>query len=166
MVHMKDVRMLGDLPLFREFSTTELMMVMMSAQTLTFDPGQLIIRESTQGDALYVIKEGVVKIMKYDGKGTERELAELNQGECFGEVALVDTEPRSASVYAKTVCVLFRVARQDFADILSHHKEIERKFYKAVSRILAERLRRANEYLTFNLEVGDLICEIEKQDKK
>ena len=81
-------------------------------------------------------------------------------------MALIDTEPRSASVYAKTACTLFRVSRNDFSDLLVHHKEVERKFYKAVALILSHRLRRANEYLTFNLEVGDMICEMQREKDK
>ena len=161
----KNLKLLSKLELFKEFSNTELMLVLMSARTLAYEPDQIIIQEGTEGDALYIVKGGVVRITKYDGRGREHELATIGSGECFGEVSLLDTEPRSASVYAKTACVLFRVGRHEFADLMAHHKEIERKFYKAVALILAKRLRHANEYLTFNLEVGELISEIRKEKK-
>jgi len=163
-VSADDLRLIGSLELFREFSRTEVMMVLMIARTCKYSPGDRIIREGSEGDALYIIKKGRVKVAKYDGRGVERELAFLEEGECFGEVALVDSEPRSASVYAADDCVVYRVGRKEFGDILRHHKELERKFYKTVSGMLARRLRRANEYLTFNLEVGDILADVKKEN--
>lgn len=164
MVHTDDLSLLSGLPIFERFTSVELMLVLMAASTLRFDAGESIIREGTEGNSLYIIKRGEVRVMKYDGKGAECELAQLAAGECFGEVSLIDSEPRSANVYAKKNCVLYRIGRNEFADLLLNHKEIERKFYKNISKVLAERLRRANEYLTFNLEVGDMIRDIEKEN--
>lgn len=164
MVHTHDLPLLGGLAIFREFTSVELMLVLMSATTRTFKTEQRIIREGSVGDALHIIRQGKARVTKFDGKGVERQLAELGPGECFGEVSLIDSEPRSANVYAQTDCTVYRIARNDFADLLTIHKEIERKFYKNISRILADRLRRSNEYLTFNLEVGDMIRDIEKKE--
>ena len=158
-----DLRLLSKLPLFMELTTTELMMVLMATNKIEYKPGQIIIREGTAGDSLFIVKEGEVEIRKYDGNGVEHQLATLGPGECFGEISLIDSEPRSASVYAQTDCTLYQITRNDFADLIIHHREIERKFYKAISLTLAQRLRRVNEYLTFNLEVGEMISEIEKK---
>jgi len=162
-VRQEDLRLLSGLQLFKELTTTELMMVLMAIDKIRYEPGQIIVREGTQGDSFYIVKEGEVEVRKYDGKGVEHTLATLGPGECFGEIALMDFEPRSANVYAQKSCTLYRLTRDDFANLISHHKEIERKFYKAIALVLAERLRRSNEYLTFNLEVGEMISEIEKK---
>jgi len=163
-VQRDDLRLLSELPLFRELTTTELMMVLMATNKKQYEPGQVIVREGNEGDSLFIVKEGEVEVRKYDGKGSEHQLATLGPGECFGEISLIDSEPRSASVYAQTDCTLYRITRNNFADLILHHKEIERKFYKAISITLAQRLRRVNEYLTFNLEVGEMISEMEKKD--
>ena len=160
----EDLRLLSGLQLFKELTTTELMMVLMVIDKIRYEPGQMIVQEGTAGDSFYIVKEGQVEVRKYDGKGIEHTLATLGPGECFGEIALIDFEPRSASVYAQTACIIYRLTRTDFTNLISHHKEMERKFYKAVALVLAERLRRANEYLTFNLEVGEMISEIEKKE--
>jgi CRP/FNR family cyclic AMP-dependent transcriptional regulator len=141
-----NIRLLRGIRLFSELTSQELMMVLLESQSMWFGAGDLIIREESEGDALFVIKTGQVRIAKYDGRGTERELAILQKSEHFGEIALIENKPRSASAYAHTDCELLRLPR---------------KFYKAFTLLLAERLRRLNDNFTFCQEMGDLIHEVE-----
>lgn len=119
----------------------------------------MIIREESEGEALYVIKSGQVRITKFDGHGVERELAVLGKEETFGELALIENLPTSASAYADKETECLRLARQEFKNILKSYDNIERKFYKAFTHMLAERLRRSNDNLTFCQEMGDLLQE-------
>jgi len=156
-----NIKLLRNVPLFSELTPQEVMMVVISSETIWYGKGDLIIREDSEGDALFVIKSGQVRITKYDGKGHEHDLAILQSGEHFGEIALIENLPRSASAYAKTDCELLRIPHSEFDNLLRNHQDIERKFYKAFTRILAERLRRLNDNFTFCQEMTDLIHETE-----
>jgi CRP/FNR family cyclic AMP-dependent transcriptional regulator len=160
---VENIRLLRNIPLFKEMSPQEIMLVVLAGESVWYGKGDMIFREGTEGDALYIIKSGEVRVAKYDGHGVERDLAILTTGEHFGELALIDNLPRSASAFAVSDSEIIRIPRSNFEDLLKHHEGIERKFYKAFTRILAERLRKQNDNFTFSQEMGDLIHEDEKQ---
>jgi len=83
---------------------------------------------------MYVIVEGRVRV--YDG---ERTIANLGERDIFGELALLDPEPRFASVAAETDTRLFRLDREAFLELMSGNIEIVR----GVLHVLCERLRRS-----------------------
>ncbi len=160
---MEDVKLLKAIPLFKGFSTTELLNVNMVGKAKRYEAGDTIIREKARGDGLYIIKHGKVRVVKTDSFGDEHVLAYLSRGEYFGEISLVDQAPRSASVIAEedTECLFIR--HTDFQNLITGDRELERKFYKAFSVVLCERLRVANENLTFSQEITKLIQELEKK---
>jgi len=160
---MEDVKLLKVIPLFKGFSITELLTINMVAKSKVYDSGDTIVKEKAKGDGLYIIKRGQVRVVKIDAFGEEHILAFLGKGEYFGEISLVDQAPRSASVIAEenTECLVIR--HTDFQNLIAGNKEIERKFYKSFSLVLCERLRIANENLTFSQEINKLIQELEKK---
>ena len=95
--------------------------------------GEEIFREGDVADALYLVASGRVQVIR-----AAAVVAELGEGEVFGEMALLDPAPRSATVRAATDVVLLRIRREDFQDLLSEELEVAR----AVIRVLARRLRR------------------------
>lgn len=159
-----NISLLRNIPLFRELTPQEVMLVLLAGQNKWYGKGDLIIREGDEGDALYIIKSGQVRVAKFDGHGVMRDLAILDKGEHFGELALVDNSPRSASAYAYTDCELLRIPRSEFNNLLKNHENIERKFFKAFTLILAERLRRLNDNFTFCQEMGDLITDTKNNE--
>ncbi|MGE5675105.1 MAG: MFS transporter [Mycobacterium leprae] len=82
-------------------------------------PGETVFAEGDPGDALYVILKGSVKVHHRDAQGRDIPLNVLHAGEVFGEIALIDGEPRSASVTALTDSQLFQIGRRDFLTLLS-----------------------------------------------
>lgn len=98
-------------------------------------PDERIFEKGDLGDCLYVIASGRVRV--HDG---DRSLRHLNQGECFGELSLLDTEPRSASVSAVERTHLFRLAQADFYALMSERPDITH----AINRVLCEMVRCAN----------------------
>lgn len=159
---MEDIKLIKNIPLFKDFRVTEVMNVAMVAESVEFSAGDLIFREKSRGDALFVIKEGRVRVAKLDSNGEEHVLANLGPGEYFGEISLVDNSPRSASVYADSPTELLKIKRSDFRNLIAGNKEIERKFYKCFTEVLCERLRVTNENLTFSQEINRMIQEVEK----
>jgi len=158
---MEDVKLLKNIPLFKDFKVTELMNVSMVAKIETYRREQIIFKERARGDALYVIKKGSCRVLKSDSFGEEHVLAILKAGEYFGEISLVDRAPRSATVIAHEDCELLVIRRADFRNLIAGNPEIERKFYKSFSEVLCERLRIANENLTFSHEINKMLQELD-----
>lgn len=100
-----------------------------------FAQGQVILREGEPGDRLYIVAEGQVDIM-INGKILET----VEPGGILGELALIDDQPRSAMVVARTDCVLTPVSRQHFLALIQRTP----LFALQVMRVMAKRLRRAN----------------------
>ncbi len=90
-----------------------------SMEPVTFDAGQIILRQGEPGDYYYVITEGRAQVVLEDPNGnSEEELAQLGVGRAFGEEALVSGEPRNATVRALTRCSLMRLSGAAFARLL------------------------------------------------
>jgi hypothetical protein len=101
-----------------------------------FQEGQQIFAKGDVGDSMYVIYAGEIGI--YDGI---KQLARFDKGEIFGELALLDTEPRSATTVAETDVLLFRIDQEDFFELMEERDEI----LKNVLKILCQRIRVQNE---------------------
>ena len=76
------------------------------SDTVTFSAGDVIFRQGYPGDHAYIIQSGEVEIYNEENDGSEKQLAILGSGEMFGEIAVMDDAPRSASARAHTDCVL------------------------------------------------------------
>ncbi|MGA0558454.1 cyclic nucleotide-binding domain-containing protein [Larkinella sp. VNQ87] len=105
---------------------------------VSFQEGQTIFEKGEIGNCMFVIYSGAVDI--YDRK--ER-LAQFDRGDVFGELALLDTEPRSASALAASDVLLFRIDHEDFYDLMEEREEVLRN----MMRILCQRIRLQNEKL-------------------
>jgi CRP/FNR family cyclic AMP-dependent transcriptional regulator len=93
------IHLLQGTPIFGAVSEEALDLVLERAEVVTVHAGAYFFREGDRGVSTYVIEEGRVTVLKaWDGKETA--LSELGRGDCFGEVALLDFGPRSASVQA------------------------------------------------------------------
>ena len=106
-----------------------------SKQGTNYSPGQGIIEAGTLGQSMYVVVEGEVEVRVGD-----RVVDQLGAGSIFGEMALIDDAPRSATVIAKTDCKLVEVDRRRFEFMVCETPY----FAIAVMRVMADRLRKAN----------------------
>jgi CRP/FNR family transcriptional regulator, cyclic AMP receptor protein len=128
-------------PLFAELASAELTALERAAERREFARDEVIFAMHEPADGLYVIADGRVKVCVATESGKEIILATLGAGQFFGEMALLDNEPRSASVIAQLPSTAYRIHRQDFERLLEAHPTIARKLL----RELSIRLRRANE---------------------
>jgi CRP-like cAMP-binding protein len=104
---------LGRVPLFSGLPRRELKKVAGLAQLKSFAAGQTIVREGAAGDAFFVLLTGEAKL--HTGSGLARD---LHEGESFGELALIDGQPRAATVVARDDVSVARIARAAFLDLL------------------------------------------------
>jgi len=103
--------LLGRVPAFRGLSAESLDALAAEARPVTFLPGDVVIGEGERGDALYVISRGRVAVTRRAGAQEPERLAELRDGEIFGEAALLGDPVRNATVTALEPSTLLRMTR-------------------------------------------------------
>ncbi len=130
------VFLLKGVPLLSDLSGEQLLPVAEIVQHVHVEGGDLVFAEGQPGNHLYVILEGSIDICK----GSEH-IATLGTKECFGEMALLDQEPRMASARAQTDVDLLAISRDDFQDLLDMHPALAR----GIIRVLTHRLRGAQD---------------------
>ena len=81
---------------FNGFTDAELLGLLKSTSREIFKDGDIVFKEKTRGDKMYIIVSGCVRISRNIGNKQEEVLAKLNSGACFGEMGIIDGSPRSA----------------------------------------------------------------------
>jgi ATP/ADP translocase/HEAT repeat protein len=125
-------------PVFAKLRSEDLAVLARIAEIETFERDATIFAEGEMGDALFVVVRGAVDIRR-EG----RLLATLKKGEAFGEMAVLDAQPRSATATAAERTEVLRIGSEDFYDSLHEQAEIA----EGIIRMLSARLREANEAL-------------------
>jgi CRP-like cAMP-binding protein len=125
--------LLRGVPLFEGLSTRHLRRVASVAEEVRYGPNRTIVRKDARGDSFFVIAEGSARVLR----GT-RTIGRLGPGAFFGEMALVDGEPRTASVISETPLRTIRLTRAAFNRVLDSEPSIAR----AIMVELARRIRR------------------------
>lgn len=137
MVKMKSKReILKNIALFANWSEEELGKLVDLADERTYGRDEVILQQDEPGDALYVILGGRVKVVLYGEDGKEVILSTLRDGDFFGEMALLDGGPRSASVVALEESRLVRLRRRPFLDFLRAHPDMALKILEELSQRL------------------------------
>jgi len=121
--------------LFRDISGEEVSHVAQIAEEIEYGSEQTIFDEGDVGDSMFIIVDGAVRIHKGN-----KELAVLSKGKFVGEMALLDQEPRSASVTSTEETTLLEINGEDFYDLMASRMEI----MQGIVKILTQRLREAN----------------------
>ena len=114
------------------------MLARATGETRKFRAGDVIFSAGDAGSEFFVVRTGTVSV-----RLGNRTLQSLAEGEIFGEMALIDNEPRSASVVAETDCEVVPVGEKQFLFMTSHAPY----FALTVMRVLVQRLRLANRAL-------------------
>lgn len=110
--------MLDNIPLFAGLQTDELARLSSQAVTHSYPKNTIVINEGDVSNSLHVIIEGRVKIFRANEEGREIVLNLQGPGEYFGEIALLDAEPRSASVITLERCRIAILSKADFESFL------------------------------------------------
>jgi serine/threonine protein phosphatase PrpC len=133
---------LAKMPLFARLTERELLRVMQAVEAREYNDGEIVIREGDKGDELFIVLEGKVRVFR-----GEETLTHLGPGEHLGEMALIRSVPRSASVSAVGHAELIAIRRQDFFEILRKEHEVAVKMLWQFLGVLADRLDRTSSEL-------------------
>jgi len=119
--------MLKNIPLFADLDDVEMEFLSRRAVTRQYPRNTIFMTEGDYSDSLYCILSGRVKVFLNDDEGKEVILNVQGPGEYFGELALLDSGPRSASVMALEKCRLSVISKADFEDFLANHAGAQKK---------------------------------------
>lgn len=136
------VLFLKNISLFQFLSLEHLLIIDQVLEQKEFLAGERIFEQDSLGSNFYVIFRGQV-VIRRKFEETEQELSQLSAGEFFGEMALFDDSPRSATAVAVTDCTLLSLERNHFHSLILQRPEIALE----MCRVISLRLRKANERL-------------------
>lgn len=127
---------LSRIDLVRSLPPEDMEDVLVCVQPITVSAGAVIFEQGDSGDALYFIDNGKVEVSVTDAGGTKLELAILEDGASFGEMALLTGEPRTATVSAATDVSLLKIAGEHFEELIDRSPTIR----LAIERLNVQRL--------------------------
>jgi serine/threonine protein phosphatase PrpC/CRP-like cAMP-binding protein len=154
---------LARMPLFRSLNERELYRVQEVTEVVAYKSGDKIIQEGDRGEELFIVLNGHVKVMR-----GSTQLALLEQGDHFGEMALIRAQPRSATVVSDGESELMLIRRADFFDILRKEHQLAVKLLWQFLGVLADRLADTSRELDHAREelAEDITAEIFEEDEE
>jgi type IV pilus assembly protein PilB len=131
---------LKNIQLFKELTEDELQKIAEKLTKKVYPPNTVIFREGTSGDTMFFIIEGMVEVKRKEpNTGINLTVANLGKGECFGEMALLNETPRSATVLVATEpTVLLCLDKKNFHEIMIQHPHIALSLCKTLAARIEE----------------------------
>jgi CRP-like cAMP-binding protein len=133
--------LLHNLYLFEGLGDSNLALIEKISELKSYDAGEEIFCQGAIAHSFYVIQYGRVRIDLVEEDDTHIEIATYGTGSHFGELALLDNEPRSANATAVTQSDIIRIPYASMIDLLEGNSHIAIHFYRELSRFLCSRLR-------------------------
>lgn len=138
------LEVIKSVPLFEGLNQSEFKEIEKIIHHRQYAKGETIFQEEEPGMGMYIIKSGKVKITT-KVNDTEKELALLGEYDLFGELALLDESPRSATATAIDKTELIAIFRPDFFDLINRNTHLGLKVVLKLAQMIGMRLRIANE---------------------
>lgn len=162
--------------LFHGFNSHQLAQVASLVKVITYQPGDIIIREGEISDNIYIVQHGIVDIEKFESTNDHPHcIAQLQEDDVIGEISLLDNAPRSATVKAHTVATLYALSIQevrqcsrkqiDYATLAQHIDEVAKEAHNMeksqpffpliiqnLAKGLSKRLRSTNDAVVASLK--------------
>jgi CRP/FNR family transcriptional regulator, cyclic AMP receptor protein len=120
---------LAKAPLFAGLSKRHLRSLAKATAISTYREGAEIVRQGTSGGGFFVILDGTARVARGN-----RTLARLSDGDFFGEISLLDGDPRTASVFAESEMACLSLAGRDFLRVLDHEPRLGREMLRELAR--------------------------------
>jgi len=139
------IDLISKIPIFQELSQRELRTVSEILFDRTYEAGEDIFLTDQPGAAMFIITSGRVRILVESSDDTEETiLAELEEGDFFGEIALLDNSPRSATARAVTKTELLAIFRADLDKLTMNEPYIAARIMKQLAIVIGMRLKETN----------------------
>ncbi len=136
---IEKVAILKSVNIFEETPDYILASVASIVEEVNLSPGEILVQEGAIEDSMYIIVDGVVQV---HSKG--KRILDLGPGKSVGELAVLDPEPRSATVTAASDTFLFRIDKEPFDEVMADRPEVA----KGVITALCRRIREQGQLLT------------------
>jgi CRP-like cAMP-binding protein len=138
---MPDLYFLVEFPIFRDFDGDDVEALGGACELQELAPGEAVCREGDPGDAMYIVKSGVLEVSrKVAGRDVHINL--FSAGEFFGEMALIDGSPRSADVTVREASVLVKLPAEAYRRLKSQSPASALKLADVLLKQLSYRVRR------------------------
>ena len=149
-----DCELMQNLPIFGGINKETIELILGLSSLVSKRKGEYFFREGEPGASTFVLKSGTVSILK-TSEDSECLLRQIDEGDCFGEMAIIDYMPRSASVRAKTDAIAIEITAQVLHEIYEQNPEHFTMIQMNMAREVSRRLR----------DVSDRLFEYESKDK-
>jgi CRP-like cAMP-binding protein len=133
-----DTTLLAQVPLFERFDDEERALLASQLEEIAFPAGSLIFRRGDPGDAIYIVASGEVEIYLEDSLGERIVFETVKAGDFFGELSLLDGDPRSASAQALVETKALKVDRDDLGLLFTRHPSAAMDILAIIGRRLRE----------------------------
>ena len=134
---------LSNVPIFENLSLEKLQPLGEKMRSRKYQRGEVVFHQDDPGDRMHIIVQGRVRISLDSDDGREKDVALLQTGECFGEMALLDGSNRSAKATAVEEIETLVLMRDDFLDFIEKYPEVATH----TTALLTNRLRSANQMM-------------------
>ena len=134
-------QLLSHLYLFKGLSEQDLAKVSNIAERKLYEPEETIFSYGEPADCMYLIDHGTVVITFDEEDDTRIEISKMGTGSHFGEMSLLDGEPRSANAVSETHCDIIRIKYDSLLELLESEPQMTTHVYRELARFLCSRLR-------------------------
>ena len=131
----KVMEMTGAIPLFDKIASSQLRIIAAHMDIIHLHEKGLLFSEGHHSDYMCFVVSGSLEVLKQSDNGKRVKVSTLSRGRSIGEMALLDTFPRSATVIAETECTLLTISRDSFDQILDRHPRAGIAFLNRFSRV-------------------------------
>ena len=138
---------LKKVPIFQDLGRREFNKIESILHRRNWNADEGIINEGDPGVGMYIIVAGEVRITQVGEDGGQQQLTTLTGGDFFGEQALLDESPRTASAYANETCRIIGLFRPDLLELIESNPRLGLKIVMRLSQMISVRLRYANRLL-------------------
>jgi CRP-like cAMP-binding protein len=135
---------LRSVPVFQDLKGPSLDILYQFLEERRWEVGETICAEGEYGRTMYIIREGEVEVQRKSARGNQVPVVVLGPGECFGEMTLIEQQPRSASCVVKKTAVTYSLTNVDLYDLYKTENFAFVIILQNISRLMSRRLRKAD----------------------
>jgi serine phosphatase RsbU (regulator of sigma subunit) len=143
-------KLLGEISIFAGLDKKDCKEILPLLVPIKYPPGSEIIKQDDDGDSMFIIKKGSVRVLRTERNSEDVALGNLGPGDFFGELSLIDSLPRSASVISNDESEILRLNRHDFNKLINENERIALAFYKNCLQESFARFRKVVSNFTFS----------------